>query len=185
MLYLFDENQPPALVLAIRHLHQRDWPEDRVQSVQDRGWEGTDDSVWIDVLAGLEVPWTVVTRDMMDKEWYQVLGSSGTWFVLNKGWRTMQYWDLAWKFGESLAQYGGSRSPEPGGRFCGFSEWEGHPTALITRGVWALWHRFGLVDGNALGYGPDARQAVDVVLPRLPPVGGNVGIVGLTSVHVR
>ena len=117
MLYLFDENQPPALVVAVRHLHQRDWPEDRVKSVRDRGWEGTDDSAWISVLAGLDEAWTVVTRDMMYKEWYQVLGSGGTWFVLNKGWRSMQFWPLAWKLVKAWPDIVEAGRRTPGGVF--------------------------------------------------------------------
>ena len=117
MLYLFDENQPPALVLAIRHLHQRDWPEDRIEAVQDRGWKGTDDPVWVDVLASVDEPWTVVTRDAMKREWYQVLGSGGTWFVLNKGWRSMQYWDLVWKLVKAWPVMVDAGRRNPGGVF--------------------------------------------------------------------
>ena len=97
MLYLFDENQPPALVAAIRQLHQQHWSGDQVETMRDRGWGGTDDPDWIGALARHNGPWTIVTRDLMHKEWYEVQGSSGTWFILMRGWSSLTYWPLAWK----------------------------------------------------------------------------------------
>ena len=54
---------------------------------------------------------------MMQKEWYQVLGSNGTWFVLNKGWRSMRYWDLAWKLVKAWPGMVEAGRRNPGGVF--------------------------------------------------------------------
>ena len=95
--YLLDENVPPYLTRAIAALHARDYPDDSVLSPRDVGSQGQEDETWIASLIASGEPWTVVGRDLMRKEWSLLQSSELTWFVLNKGWASVEFWDLSSK----------------------------------------------------------------------------------------
>lgn len=97
MNYLIDENVPPYLTRAIAALHARDYPEDSVLSAWDIGSQGHDDETWIATLTSSGEQWTVVGRDLMRKEWPLLQSSGLTWFVLNKGWASLPFWELSSK----------------------------------------------------------------------------------------
>lgn len=97
MNYLIDENVPPYLTRAIAALHARDYPDDSVLSPWDIGSHGQGDEIWIPFLISSGAQWTVVGRDLMRKEWPLLHSSGLTWFVLNKGWASLPFWDLSSK----------------------------------------------------------------------------------------
>ena len=98
MNYLLDENLPPHLTRAIAALHTRDYPDDSILSPWDIGSQGQEDEIWIASLASSGRQWTVVGRDLMRKEWPLLQNGGLTWFVLNKGWASLPYWELSSKF---------------------------------------------------------------------------------------
>ena len=97
MNYWFDENVPPHLVKAIAALHARNFPDDRVVSVRDAQGEGRSDVDWITELMRSGEQWAVITRDAMRKERQLVQSSGLTWFMLDRGWASLDYWNLSWK----------------------------------------------------------------------------------------
>ena len=70
MNYLLDENMPPYLVRAIAALHAREYPDDRIASAEDIQAESVDDESWIESLVQSGEPWTVLTRDLMRREYH-------------------------------------------------------------------------------------------------------------------
>ena len=113
MNYLLDENVPPYLTRAIAALHARDHPEDTVLSAWDVGSQGQDDETWIATLLAGGAQWTVVGRDRMRKEWSLLQRGELTWFVLNKGWASLTFWDLSSKLVKAWPDIvlAGQRSP--------------------------------------------------------------------------
>lgn len=97
MNYLLDENVPPYLTRAIAALHARDFPNDNVWSPWDVGSQGQEDEIWIASLLSSGEQWTVVSRDRMRKEWSLLQTTDPTWFILNRGWGNLTFWDLSWK----------------------------------------------------------------------------------------
>ena len=97
MNYWFDENMPPSLVKAIAALHTENFPDDRVESVLDAQGEGRSDVDWITELMQGGEQWAVITRDAMRKERQLVQSSGLTWFILARGWASLDYWTLSWK----------------------------------------------------------------------------------------
>ena len=59
--------------------------------------EGVNDLTWIEALVQSREPWTVITRDLMRREWQLVQNSNLTWFLLHRGWASLPYWELSWK----------------------------------------------------------------------------------------
>ena len=112
--YLLDENLPPYLTRAIAALHARDYPEDSVLSAWDVGSQGQDDEAWIASLISGGAQWTVVGRDQMRKEWSILHTGELTWFVLNKGWASLTFWDLSWKLVKAWPDIVSAGSISPG-----------------------------------------------------------------------
>lgn len=97
MNYLLDENIPPQLIRAVAALHMRDHPADDVVSIREIRAQGTADEVWIHSLTQTANAWTIVGRDLMRQERALIRTTNLTWFILNRGWGGLTFWDLSWK----------------------------------------------------------------------------------------
>ena len=51
-------------------MHAREYPDDRIASAEDIQAEGVDDESWIESLVQSGEPWTVLTRDLMRREYH-------------------------------------------------------------------------------------------------------------------
>ena len=95
--YFFDENFSHFLANAIAQLHRNDFPDDRVTSARGMNLEGAADQTWVGVLEASGESWVVLTHDRMRKEWRTVQTSGVTWFIFERGWSSLRFWDEAWK----------------------------------------------------------------------------------------
>ena len=97
MNFYWDENMPPPLARAIFELHRRDYPNDTVLTYHDAQWRGHPDELWIDHLIATGEDWSVITGDRMRQHREIVRRSGLTWFIFNRGWNSLDFWEKSWK----------------------------------------------------------------------------------------
>ncbi len=114
MNFLFDENLPHRLALAVGTLHGRDYPDGRVVSVRDQAWEGYEDRDWIHLLAGSCESWAILTRDKMRNEIDLIRQGNLTWVIMHRGWAKIPYWEVSWKLIKAWPEIVGQTITRPG-----------------------------------------------------------------------
>ncbi len=97
MNFLIDNNLPIQLAKALNELCE---PEEvRVEHIREKFGEDAKDLDWIQQLQK-EGGWAVVSRDRFNKnklEKEAFHNSDITVFILSKGWKKLQYWDICTK----------------------------------------------------------------------------------------
>jgi hypothetical protein len=95
--YFFDENFSPPLVRAISALHSRDNENDSITYARAMDFAGVWDPTWINALGQHGDDWTILSHDRMRRERQLVQTSRFTWFIFDRGWSNLKFWDESWK----------------------------------------------------------------------------------------
>lgn len=95
MIFMFDNNLPPALAYAINQLSKREFDgQHEIFHLRDRFSQNTPDAQWIEALSSQKKTCAVITRDKLDKgmEAYLLRNSGLIVFHLDQGW-DKKFWN--------------------------------------------------------------------------------------------